>query len=133
MKLMSVISDAHNLNGGCTFDIIAGKELDASSGYIVSIAGYESIHGGACLGVYDIAMYLKNNLYRLLQGNYYIGTWYNSDNNTSYIDLSTLINNKEDAILFATQQGQLTIFDLSCKESIPVNNTLQELSNEVVQ
>lgn len=108
-------------NGGVTIDRM-GEVVGRSSGYVVAVANTETTipasqfsYATFVTTLFDYASLLKSDsdLYTC-----HIGYWYNSENDTWYVDLSQVVDSKDIAIRLGKSRKQVAIFDLSSKQSI---------------
>lgn len=99
-------------NGGGTYNKEL-KSINATSGYMVSLLGYER----KCKTIEEIEKAIKENI-EIVKGldNAYLGTWI--DEGITYIDISILVENKEDALELGKINNQLAIYDIENNESI---------------
>lgn len=70
------------------------------------------------LRVASIASYISDHWDLLQKPNHAIGTWFNTENKTHYLDIVILVHDKDNAREFAEQHNQLAFFDLGNKEEI---------------
>ena len=94
------------------------EEFDVDNGYMVSLSGYElrvddNGHGWAIItAVLPVYQEIAEN--RLA----YIGLW--KDNDKIYLDISTHVIDRDEAIEFARVNGQIAIWDVENGKEIRV-------------
>ena len=105
------------LKGGLTLKSNE-KELDALSGFMVSLAGYESKLSLDNVSIEIVNDYLQKarKMTKNIKHNVYVGFWI--DNNILYLDLSIKIDNKQLALSVARKNNQIAIFDLENQISL---------------
>lgn len=89
------------------------KTIDAKQGFMVSLQGYEK----KCRTDEETEKAIMENM-EIVRGldNAYLGAWI--DEGITYIDISVLVENKEDAIELGKVNNQLAIYDIQNNESI---------------
>lgn len=102
-------------NGGGTYNKEL-KSINATSGYMVSLLGYER----KCKTIEEIEKAITENT-EIIRGldSAYLGAWI--DEGIVYIDISVLVENKEDALQLGKINNQLAIYDIQNNESIYLN------------
>ncbi|NLG48760.1 MAG: hypothetical protein GX552_01455 [Chloroflexi bacterium] len=116
------IEVAHRANGGSTFNLyfgdLAGEELYAVSLYpdlSVLVEGQPTLD--------DLQSFIIDNYDLLRDPRVSVGTWYNSENGMTYLDISATIPDKETAIALGKEYNQLAIFSLATFEEISTGGT----------
>lgn len=112
MNLINVYNTIVN-TGGATYNINTG-ELDPTSGFIVSLVGFEKIVDiPKDLNEFQDIMnnYLQRIIWDQLMGrsDIYLGFWINADK--LIIDLSERFEDRDGAILAGYKRGQKTIYN----------------------
>lgn len=99
-------------NGGFSFN--ANFE-SPTKGYMVSLVGFEKV-----IPMENVTPYLLGELFRQyseqLQDGEYVGAWV--DDGQLYLDISSNIQDKNEAVKLGNERNQLGIFDLSTFETI---------------
>lgn len=112
------ILDTHNAKGGSTVDLKTGKPV--TEGFAAAISrDYEQIIPGTKITPEQLAEYAAKH-HDVLAANprNTIGTWV-ADGKT-YIDISTVVPTKEEAIELGKKHNQLAVFDLENFAEIPI-------------
>jgi hypothetical protein len=102
-------------SSGCSLNL---SECAPVSGYMISLKGYETRVQILKFAPACIDQFIRANLPKLFDRNYFVGTWINQDE--VYLDLSLNIPDKHAALSLARINGQIAIFDV-------LNNTEIEL------
>lgn len=99
-------------NGGGTYNK-EYKTINAKQGYMVSLQGFEK----KCKTDEETEKAIMENM-EIVKGldNAYLGAWI--DEGITYIDISVLVENKEDALEMGKINNQLAIYDIQNNESI---------------
>lgn len=119
-------------NGGGTYNKDL-KSINAKRGYMVSLQGYER----KCKTEEEIKKAIKENM-EIIKGldSAYLGAWI--DEGIIYIDVSILVENKEDALELGKVNNQLAVYDLKSNESIylsyyyTVYKVIRDVNNEII-
>ena len=101
--------------GGITIGI---DHYQPSTGYALSIfkateRKYTNIPDQSVIN-----QFIEDNIKLLSFEENFIGGWYDKDNNCTYLDISRIIQDREDAIHSAKLSNQICIFDIDTKEYI---------------
>lgn len=110
-NIKKIIEEIKEKNGG-TYNK-EYKTIDAKQGYMVSLQGYEK----KCKTEQEIEKAITENM-EIVRGldNAYLGAWI--DEGIVYIDISVLVENKDDAMELGKINNQLAIYDIENNESI---------------
>ena len=110
-NIKTIIEEIKKNNGGTYNKNL--KSINASKGFMVSLQGYEV----KCKTDEEIEQAITKNM-EIVRGldNAYLGAWI--DDNITYIDISVLVENKEDALEMGKINNQLAIYDIQNNESI---------------
>jgi hypothetical protein len=116
--MIKQITDYINKNGGITLDENLNTQ-ELSSGYMVSLAGFEIVTTESKLldALILISYKLKYDTIYTPE-KLYVGVWKNAGK--LYVDISMKISNKARALDFGFYQKQLAIFNNSTKETITI-------------
>ena len=113
----------HRQGGGATFNLyfgdMAGQNLYAVALYPERSATLE----GATLSADDLRDYIQAALPLLQDARNNIGTWYNRDTGETYLDVSTTLADRGDAITMADEYNQIAIYDLARRSEIATGGT----------
>lgn len=109
------------------------KSINATSGFMVSLQGYER----KCRTDEETEKAIKENM-EIIKGldSAYLGAWI--DEGITYIDISVLVENKEDALELGKINNQLAIYDLKNNKSIylsyyyTVYKVVRNKDNEII-
>lgn len=110
-NIKTIIEEIKENNGGTYNKDL--KSINAKSGYMVSLQGYEV----KCRTDEEIKKAITKNM-EIVKGldSAYLGAWI--DEGITYIDISILVENKEDALELGKINNQLAIYDIQNNESI---------------
>lgn len=120
LELKNIINELKNKNG-CNVNYKSLELQNIKSGYMISLANYETIININNLDdiktqkiIYKSILEKKLIIEDLRQDNrkniFVIGLWIN--NNKLYIDISINMNSKKDAIKLGIKQNQYAIYDI---------------------
>ena len=101
------------------FGDLRGQPLFAVSVYperTVRISGRQ-------LSVSLIASYLRQNADLFRDPRVILGTWYNADEDTTYIDVTMICSAKDEAVRLAQANNQIAIYDLAHDAEIDMGGT----------
>ena len=112
MENIKTIIEEIKENGGGTYNK-EYKTIDAKQGFMVSLQGYEK----KCKTEQETEKAINENM-EIIRGldNAYLGAWI--DEGITYIDISVLVENKEDALEMGKINNQLAIYDIENNKSI---------------
>lgn len=130
-NIRKIIEEIKENNGGTYNKDL--KSINASKGFMVSLQGYER----KCRTEEETEEAITENM-EIIQGldGAYLGAWI--DEGVIYIDVSVLVENKEDAMQLGKINNQLAIFDIENNESIyllyyyTVYQVVRNKDNEIV-
>lgn len=130
-NIKKIIEEIKENNGG-TYNK-EYKTINAKQGYMVSLQGYEK----KCKTEQEIEKAIMENM-EIIKGldNAYLGAWI--DEGITYIDISVLVDNKEDAMQLGKVNNQLAIYDIQNNESIyllyyyTVYKVVRNKDNEII-
>ena len=110
-NIKTIIREIKENNGG-TYNK-EYKTINAKKGFMVSLQGYER----KCKTEQETEKAIKENM-EIVRGldSAYLGAWI--DEGITYIDISVLVENKEDAMQLGKINNQLAIYDIQNNESI---------------
>ena len=110
-NIKTIIREIKENNGGTYNKDL--KSINAKSGYMVSLQGYER----KCKTDEETEKAINENM-EIIRGldNAYLGAWI--DEGITYIDISVLVENKSDALELGKVNNQLAIYDIQNNESI---------------
>ena len=110
-NIKTIIEEIKENNGGTYNKEL--KSIKAKKGFMVSLQGYEK----KCKTDEETEKAIKENM-EIVKGldGAYLGAWI--DEGIVYIDISVLVENKEDAMELGKINNQLAIYDIKNNESI---------------
>ena len=110
-NIKKIIEEIKENNGGTYNKNL--KSISANRGFMVSLQGYEV----KCKTDEEIEQAITKNM-EIVKGlnSAYLGAWI--DEGITYIDISVLVENKEDALEMGKINNQLAIYDLQSNASI---------------
>lgn len=114
------IASAHNQKGGCTYHLekgnLAGKAYYAVSPMKVNELQIE----GKTISARMIYTYFHDHIEILVLPNYSLGTWYDKETKTTYVDITITLKEKAHAVKIAQDNQQKAIYDLFNQVEITV-------------
>jgi hypothetical protein len=121
------IERLHGENGGATFSLyfenVVGQEL-----FAVSLYPERSVQvRGRLIPARRLRSFLAQNQDLLRDPRIAIGTWYNEDDDTTYLDVTAMLSEREQAISLGQQYNQIAIYDLLRDEEINTGGTGEPL------
>lgn len=126
------IAALHADQGGSTYNLDVGNVGDRP-GYVVSVfRGIEQNFPGREVSPFRLALFIADNEAYLREfPNVNVGTWYDTEKDRTYLDLSVIVRDRAEAEALGRQMGQRAIFDTQTGESIYLrdprrNPTLKE-------
>jgi hypothetical protein len=128
-EAVTQIERLHRENGGATFSLyfadVGGQEL-----FAVSLYPERSVQvPGRFVPTRRLQAFLAQNEDLLRDPRNTIGTWYNKDDDTTYLDVTATLPDKEQAITLGRQYNQIAIYDLLHEEEIATGGTGEPLPN----
>ena len=117
-KIIKNIIQLHHQNNGSTYNIRWGN-LKKQNLYVVSLyPELSQIIQGKVLKKEQVREFIEKNIELLLNPQCVVGTWYNTKNKKTYIDVSAVYIDKNKAIKIAKQYNQIAIWDLGKEKEI---------------
>jgi hypothetical protein len=113
----------HEANGGVTYNLhfgnVAGKPL-----YAVSLCPERSkVVAGRSVDAAIVRRFILDNDDLLGDPRNNVGTWYNESDDTTYLDISTALPDRDEAVAIGRQYNQIAIFDLSALQALDIGGT----------
>jgi hypothetical protein len=113
----------HSENGGSSISQ-TGEDLIGKPGFAVSThTDKTKTVKGKEITQEDLDQYKEANKEALKDPNNFVGTWYDSKSDQTYIDISTRVENEQEAIDLAKANNQKAIFDLESMNEIDTGGT----------
>ncbi|MDA8792566.1 hypothetical protein N9N67_04935 [Bacteriovoracaceae bacterium] len=137
-NLQKIVS-YHNMHGGSTFDVNSGENYKDIDAYAVAIfPDYGTSFEGKYITVEDLESFLvitdfiynSRNESNLLANNfwssrnYLVGSWYDEENSQTWIEVTRLIFDLEEAMKTARQYDQRYIYHLRTGKTIKVKPSI---------
>jgi len=94
--LAATVREQLRLAGGCTLDPRTGRTVGPIDAYAVSLAGYERRFGRLPTDD-EIAAYLAAHETALRVEGHYVGAWHDTTSGCYFLDLTTLVPDRNDA------------------------------------
>ena len=114
MNLSNLVHEL-SLTGGFSYNVTTG-ESNPTTGYMVSLNGYEEQFYFDDFDNKDLKNYFLKHIDKLNNEQYFLGGWVND--NYVYLDASINIPDLETAILYGINGSQLSIFDCANNKTI---------------
>ena len=113
----------HKDNGGSSISQ-TGEDLFGKPGYSVSThTDKTKTVNGKEVTQQELDQYKEDNKEALKDPNNFVGTWYDSKTDQTYIDIATKVDNKQEAIELGKANNQKAIFDLESGTEIDTGGT----------
>lgn len=113
----------HNKNEGSTVNI-EGENLAGKSFYAVAYFPRRSKRfEGRDLTKNIIVAFIKRNASLLKYPCCAVGTWYDKGDDETWIDISLLVENEEEAVKLAFESNQISIFNLQEAQEIEIGGS----------
>lgn len=130
INLKDQVSNHHKYDGS-TYDPISGKDLAYSETELYSVSidpelTFNPENVGDNLTEEMLNNFLEENKELFLQGGKAVGSWYGADEGEPvelWLDVATLVTNREEAIALGKKHNQVSIFDLKNMEEIKTGGT----------
>ena len=116
------------LNNGVSYNINTG-ESNPTTGYMVSLNGFEETFGFDDFENKDISNYMAKHINKLSDERCFLGGWVNE--NQVFLDISINLQDLETAILYGINGSQQSIFD--CANNKTITLPLPQLSGTMTQ
>jgi hypothetical protein len=121
------IERLHEQNGGATFSLyfgsVVGQEL-----FAVSLYPERSVQvRGRFVSARRLRAFLTQNQDLLSDPRNAVGTWYNEDDDTAYLDVAATLPDREQAITLGQLYNQIAVYDLLRGEEIVTGGTGEPL------
>lgn len=118
-SVLPQIVSAHTREGGSTFSLYAG-DMAGKNYYSVSIyPDLTMIMPGKDVNEEQIKRFIMDNFDVLSDKRVAVGTWYNEEEDVTYIDVSVLVDDGEAARRLSEQYNQIGMFHLGGQGFIP--------------
>lgn len=115
---VDAVMKAHLANGGSTTDLTTGASLSGTDNYAVSAhKDREAVVQGQ-LTPEALAKYIAANTDLLSTKGNVLGTWFNTEDGNTYLDVSQVTPDRARAMEIARSADQLAIFNLKTFETI---------------
>jgi hypothetical protein len=126
-KAVAQIERLHRESGGATFSLyfkdVVGQEL-----FAVSLYPERSVQvRGRFVPARRLQAFLMQNQDLLRDPRNTVGTWYNEDDDTTYLDVTATLPDREQAITLGRQYNQIAVYDLLHEEEIATGGTGEPL------
>jgi hypothetical protein len=106
------ILNLHEQSGGATFSLYFASQSGQRLYSVCIFPERSRIVPGRKISSETLAAYIRANSALLADPRCCIGTWYNTDTDRTYLDISVTVTNKKLALSLARRYNQEGIFDL---------------------
>ena len=113
----------HAANGGATVNLYHGDRAGQPLYAVVVFPELSVSSPGRALDAAWVRAFIDAHLPLLRDARYNVGSWYDIELDESYLDLSTALPDREQALALGRQYNQHTVFDLLRLESIDAGGT----------
>lgn len=126
--VVEAIVSLHQRNGGATFSLYFG-ELSGQELYAVSVYPERSaLEPGKTIDLTILRRFISDVGLLLHDPRNSIGTWYDADNDETYLDVSTILPDQETAVTLGIRYNQIAVYDLANGAEIPTGGTGEGLA-----
>lgn len=117
------IAALHQQNGGATFNLYFG-DMSGQPLFAVSVfPDASTVVPGRVISLGVLEQFIKDSERLLHDPRNNIGTWYNAADDSTYLDVSTTLPDREAAIALAVRCNRIAIYDLANWEELPTFGT----------
>ena len=117
------ILDLHRQHGGATFSLhagsLAGQRLYAVSPYPRRSRKLASEVPSAAI----LKRFIEENFDLLADPRHCVGTWFSPESGVTYLDVSIVVEDRQEAIAMGRRYNQEGIYDLAAGQEIPTGGT----------
>ena len=112
-EIVTRIVSLHRRNGGATFNLYFG-DMSGQPLFAVSVFPEASaVEAGSILSPLPVRGFIQEHHHLLLDPRSNVGTWYNIAEDETYLDVSTSLTEREDALTLAVRYNQIAFYDLA--------------------
>lgn len=130
-ELATAIVSWHEKHEGSTHSLYFGNQIGEKA-FAVSLYNELSVRfPDKTIPREIIQRFIEENIDLLTDPRISIGTWYNRDDDSTYIDVIALVSDKKLAVQLAKQYNQIAIFDLFKEKQIDTGGTGIDLTISV--
>jgi hypothetical protein len=131
-KDVKTIVGLHNNTGGSTYNVILKQSLAKKDYYAVSPYPERTTKiAGKKITSQSVVGYLDRNADLLNNAKNSMGTWYNPEDGTTYLDVSIVVPTMEEAIKLGKEHNQQSIYNLKTMKEIAVDSTADKLRYKI--
>ena len=113
----------HRLNRGATFNLYFG-DMAGQPLFAVSVFPERSaVASGLTLSPMQLRGFIRDHSHLLLDPRNNVGTWYNTAEDETYLDISTTLPQWEAALTLAVRCNQIAFYDLAQASEVPTFGT----------
>ena len=123
------IARMHQQNGGATFNLYFG-DMSGQALFAVSVFPNGTVvESGRLVSPSVLRQYMRDTERLLRDPRNNVGTWYNPADDSTYLDVSTTLPERETAVALAVRCNQIAIYDLAGREELSTFGTGEDLSD----
>jgi len=128
-EIIKSILNLQKKNGGVTYNIRWGNQ-EKQNLFVVSLfPDLGDVIKGNLLTSNKLQTFIEKNIELLLNPRCALGTWYNKDDNKTYVDISAIFFDKNLAIKLANKYNQIAIWDLQNNQEIKTDGNGSSIQN----
>jgi hypothetical protein len=121
------VCDAHSQQGGASVHLYFG-DLEGQALFAVSLYPERTIRiNGKDISPDLIIAFCRQNAGLLQDPRLVLGTWYNADEEITYLDVTAVFTMRHEAIALAEAYNQIAVYDLAQEAEIDIGGTGAEL------
>jgi len=123
------ILELHKQTGGATFSLFHGDMQGKPYRSVSIFPDIGKKMPGKEITKEQLLEFMRNHEGLLRNEKVAIGTWFNPDDNRTYLDFSVVIQDRDFAIGLGKRYNQIGIFDLEKMEYIEIGGTGEDIPN----
>jgi hypothetical protein len=133
-RAASAASALHTEFNGSSYNVVTGQDMGGTLNFAVSpYKGREVVVPGKQIPEAMLRSYIEANNDLLTDPRNILGTWYNEADGNSYLDVSVVTTNMQEAMRIATENNQIAAFDLRTYTDIPAGHPVFTSAQEYVR
>jgi len=117
------VAALHHANGGATVNLYRGDLAGQALYVVVVYPELSEAVPGPELDAARVRQFIADHLALLADPRNNVGTWFNDEDGNSYLDVSTALPDRAQAVALGSQYNQMGVFDLSRMATIELGGT----------
>ena len=126
-EIIRLVREAHTRYGGASIHPCFG-DLKGQTLFAVSLYPERTVRiNGNEIPVELIAAFYRQNADLFQDPHLILGTWYNADEDITYLDVAVVFPERQEAVLLAVTYNQIALYDLGGETEVSIDGTGEEL------